>query len=348
MGTETGEEKVEVFVTGGSGFVGGAAIRHLVGLGYRVRALSRSEDGDRAIRRAGGEPVRGDLATVSAAHLAACDAVVHAAAFVRPWGRWRDFRRVNVEGTARLLEAARTAAVRRFVHIGTEAALFRGRPMRDIDERAPLALDAPYPYARTKAEAERLVLAADDPAAGFRTIVLRPRMIWGPGDRTILPGLLRMVEGGGFAWVDGGRARTSTTHIANLVHAIALALERGEGGTALFVTDGETTTLRDFLSRLAGTRGVALPDRSVPGWMLRALAFVVESFWRLLAIEREPPITRMVAAMMACDCTLRIDRARAELGYEPPITVAEGLRRLAAGDADGGTAASETGRVGAG
>ncbi len=318
----------EVFVTGGSGFVGGATIRHLAAAGYRLRALSRRRSGDRSIREVGGEPVRGDLESVTAKDLAGSRAVVHAAAHVRPWGRWRDFRRVNVAGTARLLAAAKAAGVRRFIHISTEAALFHGQPMCEIDEDAPLALRSPYPYARTKAEAELLVRRADDPAGGFRTIILRPRMIWGPGDRTLLPGLVRMVEAGRFAWVDHGRVPTSTTHIDNLTHAIALALERGEGGAVWFITDGETWTLYDFLTRLAASAGVTLPDRSVSGRLLRALAFVVEPGWRLFAPDAEPPITRMVAAMMACACTLRIDRARAELGYRPVVSVEEGMAGL--------------------
>ncbi|RMF16202.1 MAG: NAD-dependent epimerase/dehydratase family protein [Alphaproteobacteria bacterium] len=319
----------DIFVTGGSGFVGAATVRYLSNAGYWVRALSRSEASDRAIRAAGGEPVRGDLESVSGTHLAGCEAVVHAAAHVRAWGRWRDFRRVNVAGTARLLAVAREAGVRRFIHIGTEAALFHGQPMCDIaEDDLPLALRSPYPYARTKAEAERLVRAADDPVRGFRTIVLRPRMIWGPGDRTLLPALAQMVETGRFAWVDHGRAATSTTHIDNLTRAIALALEHGEGGSVFFITDGETVTLRDFLSRLAASIGLTLPDRSVPGGWLRTIAFVVEPTWRFLAPEREPPITRMVAAMLACPCTLRIDRARSELGYRPVVSVEEGLARL--------------------
>jgi len=324
-----------VFVTGGSGFVGAATISALRKEGMRVRALSRRPQSDEVIRRAGGEPVRGALEEIMPRHLAGAEIVVHAAARVQAWGRHADFARVNVEGTRRLLAAARASGVRRFIHIGTEAALFVGRALVDIaEDDLPLATRSPFPYARSKAQAERLVREADDPDSGMRTIVLRPRLIWGPGDRTLLPTICRLAEAGRFVWVDEGRVRTNTTHIANLVHAIRLALTRGVGGHAYFIHDGEVWVLRAFLSRLAATRGVTLPARSLPSAVLRPLAAMVEPIWRIFAPDREPPISRMAVALMATDCLLRCDAARRDLGYEPQVTVREGLAALA-GDAAG-------------
>ena len=100
----------------------------------------------------------------------------------------------------RLLEAceaaAREAGVKRFIHIGTEAALVHGQDLHEVDERYPLAFDSPYPYCSTKARAEQAVREAYDPAGGFTTPVLRPRFIWGPGDATLLPALPKMAQPG--------------------------------------------------------------------------------------------------------------------------------------------------------
>ncbi len=318
---------MKLFITGASGFVGGAVAAALRA-DYDIVAMSRSVRSDARIRAAGVTPLRCSLADVDAAHLAGCEVVVHSAAFVGAWGTRQQFREANVAGTTRLLEAARAAGVRRFVHIGTEAALFRGQPMRDIDETYPYPARTPYLYAETKAEAERRVLAANAP--GFETLSLRPRMVWGPGDQTILPAVVRMVEAGRFVWVDGGRARTSTTHIDNLVHAVRLALTSGRGGEAYFVTDGPPTTIRVFLTALLATAGVTPPDRSMPGWLLRGLAFCVEGGWRLFGLRKEPPLTRFAVALMACEGTLRIDKARREMGYAPVLTREEGLEHLAA------------------
>jgi hypothetical protein len=318
---------MNLFLTGASGFVGSAVLsawsdRH------RIRAMSRSESSDATIRELGGEPMRCSLGGVTKDQLADCEVVVHAAAYVEDWGPPELYWQVNVEGTRQLLSVARAAGIRRFVHIGTEAALFQGQPMVGVDESYPLALESPFPYSRTKAHAEKLVVESNDPARGFETIVIRPRMIWGPGDKTILVALKDMVARGKFSWLDRGMARTSTTHVANLVHALDLALTHGRTGRPYFVLDDGVHSLRDFLTRYAATAGLVLPARSMPGALARALAAVLEPAWRSLNLQGPPPITRFAAAIMSRDCILVDRRARRELGYAPVISVNDGLDAL--------------------
>ncbi|MFV8750959.1 NAD-dependent epimerase/dehydratase family protein [Nannocystaceae bacterium ST9] len=323
---------MHVFVSGGSGFVGGHAIEGLVARGHEVRAMARSEATAATVEGFGARAVRCSLDDVAAEHLAECDAVVHCAAFVEEWGTRAQFEAGNVEGTRRMLAAARAAQVRRFIHIGTEAVLFDGHDLIDVDETRPYPIRQRYLYSETKAEAERLVLAADDPS--MSALSLRPRLIWGPRDATVLPAILRMHAAGDFAWIDQGRHRTSTTHVLNLVHAIGLALELpGEarvGGKAYFVLDEGTRSHREFLSALVATQGAQLGDRSVPGWLINAAAALIEGGWRLFGVQRRPPMTRFAIAMMSCTVTLRDDRARRELGYAPVISVEQGLAELAA------------------
>lgn len=319
-----------IFVTGASGFVGGAATRYLVNAGHRVRAMSRTERSDVAIRGLGAEPVRCGLEDVVASHLQDCAAVIHAAAYVAPWGEPDAWDRANVGGTQRMLLAARRAGCSRFIHIGTEAALVHGQHLHEVDEAYPLAFGSPYPYCRTKALAEQAVREANDPAGHFVTLVLRPRFIWGPGDATLLPLILQAAHKGQWAWISHGRAMTSTTYIDNLVHAIALALAAGTPGEAYFILDEGTRSLHEIISALAKTAGVTLPERSIPGWLAAAVATILEFAWRTLALNGEPPLTRHAAMVMARECTLRGDKARRELGYVPPVSVAEGLRRMQA------------------
>jgi len=319
---------MRIFVTGASGFVGGAATKRLVEDGHEVWAMSRSPKSDLAVRAAGATPVRCDLETVEAEHIGGADVVVHCAAFVEQWGPKDAWLRANVYGTRAVLDAARRGGARRFIHIGTEAALFHGQHLRGVDETYPLSPHSPYPYSATKAQAEILVRTAN--AADFATIILRPRFIWGPGDTTLLPVIEALAREGKFMWVNGGRAKTSTTHIDNLVHAIVLALTKGRGGEAYFVLDDGVRTMREMISRMCAERGTALPDTSIPAWAADAIGALCEGLWSVLPLPGAPPLTRFSAMILSRDAMLRDDKARAELGYSPVMSVEHGMRGLRA------------------
>jgi nucleoside-diphosphate-sugar epimerase len=240
------------FVTGGSGFVGGRLLERLVRDGWAVRALARSDAAAARVREIGAEPVRGDVADAAALARGAAGAevVFHAAAKVAEWGAWRDFRRVNVDGTKAVLAAARDAGARRLVHVGTEAALLHGEPLVAADERTPLAFGSRAPYSATKAEAEAAVVGA----RGIETIVVRPRFVWGPGDTTLVPAMIEMIRTGRFRWIGGGRHRTSTAHVDNTVHALVLAADRGTPGAAADAARALALLARVHARRLARPR----------------------------------------------------------------------------------------------
>jgi nucleoside-diphosphate-sugar epimerase len=328
------DDQKSAFVTGGSGFIGGRLVRRLVSEGWTVRALARSPSAAEKVRSLGADPVSGDLERTAALRSGAegCAYAFHAAAHLGEWGSRADFERINVGGTRNVLDACREAGVRRFVHVGTEAALLSGRPLVNVNEDAPLRPDAKALYAATKAMAEQAV--RESSGDGFDTVVVRPRLVWGRGDTTVLPNLISAIESGRFAWIGGGRHRTSTTHVDNAVHGLMLGAERGRAGNAYFVTDGEPVVFRDFITELVGTQGVEVPDRNMPASVAKSAAAVCELAWRLLPLRGTPPVTRIAVWLSSLETTIDISRARAELGYEPPRTIAEGMAELRAGDRD--------------
>jgi nucleoside-diphosphate-sugar epimerase len=316
------------FVTGGSGFIGGALIRRLVAEGWDVHALVRSEASAQKVTALGAKAIAGDLADVPSMAVGAqyCEIAFHCAAHLGDWGTREEFERGNVQGTRNALAAARQAGLRRFVHVGTEAALLAGQPLVEVDERAPLRFDSPALYSSTKARAEEAVIEAN--RDGLETVVVRPRFVWGRGDTTLLPLLTEAVRSGRFAWIGGGHHRTSTTHIDNTVHGLMLAAKRGAPGGVYFVTDGEPVVFRDFITRLLATQGVEAPTRSVPTRAARAVAATSEAAWRLLPLPGRPPLTRLTVWVSGLETTLDIARARAELGYAPVKTIDQGLAEM--------------------
>ncbi|MFI5037359.1 MAG: NAD-dependent epimerase/dehydratase family protein, partial [Solirubrobacterales bacterium] len=295
-----------VFVTGGSGFIGGRLIERLRADGYSVRALARSSAAAGRVGARGAEAVQGELAEVAAMRAGAegCELAFHAAATLGDWGKREDFERGNVDGTRNALQACAEAGVRRFVHVGTEAALLAGGPLVNVDETAPLRPDSPALYSATKARAEQAVLAAN--RDGFETVVVRPRFVWGRGDTTLLPVMVEMARSGRFAWIGGGHHRTSTTHVDNTIEGLVLGATRGRPGNVYFVTDGEPVVFREFVSDLLATQGVAPPSRSIPAWAASALASAGEAAWRLAPLPGRPPLTRFAYWVSPHECTIRI------------------------------------------
>lgn len=326
---------MRVLVTGGSGFVGRALLEQLSAEGHAVRALVRSEAARRSVERRGAQAVYGDI-TEQGVVSAACegvDHVVHLAAHVRDAGPRRVFYEVNVEGTRSVLAAARRAGARRFVHVSTEAVLLDGSPLIDVDETRPIPATPIGPYAWSKALAEQLVGAAARP--GFTSVVLRPRLIWGKGDTTLVPRLLAAVRGGTFAWIDGGAALTSTCHVRNVCAGIACALREDAPGGVYFLSDGEPVSFRSFLEGMLRAHGVKPPTRSVPRWLALALAGVSEFAYARLGRSRSPPLTRTAVLLMGQQMTINDGLARRVLKYRPVLSREAGMSELQAEAASG-------------
>ena len=140
------------------------------------------------------------------------------------------------------------------MHVGTEAALLAGQPLVNVNEDAPLRPDSKALYSATKAMAEQAVRDAN--ADGFETVVVRPRLVWGAGDTTILPALVAAVEKRRFSWIGGGPPHVDHARRQH-GRGPVLGAERGRPGGVYFVTDGEPVVFREFVTELLGTQGVS-------------------------------------------------------------------------------------------
>jgi nucleoside-diphosphate-sugar epimerase len=146
-----------------------------------------------------------------------------------------------------------------------------------------------------------------------------------------MPSLVKTMKAGRFAWIGGGRHRTSTTHVDNTVHGLVLGAQQGRPGGVYFVTDGEPVVFREFITELVATQGVDAPDRNMPTRLAGAAAAACEGIWRTFRLRGTPPVTRLAVWLSSQECTIDTSRARTELGYEPVRTIAEGMSELREG-----------------
>lgn len=318
-----------LFLTGGSGYVGRNLIRHFTSLGVDVVALARSVQACTAVESLGARAVQGDLFSPNLQDdMVGCQALIHAAADTDHGLPSAAQHRTNVEGTRHVLAAARQAGIRRAVHLSTESVLLDGTALVQAHEQLAYPPRPAGGYSASKAEAERTARAMN--GGGLDVVIVRPRFVWGRDDTTALPQLLAAVDSGKFAWIDGGHYRTSTTHIANLVHGIERALLAGTPGGCYFIADADDVEFRTFIGAMLATQGRPVPDKEVPRWLVRCVAAAGAGMARLLGGRWQPPVTRQALATSAVEVTLDTGKARRELGYVPPITREQGLAELQA------------------
>jgi nucleoside-diphosphate-sugar epimerase len=315
---------MNILVTGGTGLLGSRLIPVLAAE-HKVYALVRSELAREKVLESGALPVEGDLESSVPLVLPQLDAIIHAAAVFRFSGPSAPFFRTNVEGTERLLAEAERVGVRHFIHISAAGIIMdeSGSPLRRADETAPIYTKHFSAYLASKAQAEQRVRAANKP--GFRTIALRPPVLWGPGDpfsreipRALLSGLLMFIDHGNYPF--------STCHVDNLVEAIQCALKEGGGGRAFFITDSHTQTFRDFVGSIAAVQGLSVEKvRSMPYWLASATGRLMETIWTILQRKDDPPLSRSMVCMIGREFSVSDIAARKELGYTGKTSLAEGL-----------------------
>ncbi|HVU24417.1 MAG TPA: NAD-dependent epimerase/dehydratase family protein [Opitutus sp.] len=317
-------------VTGGTGFLGGRIVERLLEEGRPVTVLGRTPAP--ALEARGVRFVRAALDDTAAVR-AACvgiETVYHVAAKVGIWGPPAEYFRTNVLGTRALLAGAREQGVRYFVHTSTPSVVYNGRDLRNADESLPLTDRCPSSYPLTKAIAEREVRAANSPE--FRTVALRPHLIWGVGDPHLVPRLLARARAGRLRIVGTGANRVDMVHIDNAVDAHLLAeaaLRQGRGaGQAYFVTNGEPVLLWEWINGLLRALGEPPVTKKVSAGAASAVGALCEAAWKVFPLRGEPPMTRFVAAELAKDHWFDPTAARRDLGYVPRVTMAAGTAGL--------------------
>jgi nucleoside-diphosphate-sugar epimerase len=333
---------MHALVTGGGGFLGGYIVKALLARGDRVRSFGRGDYPHLTAQNV--EVVRGDICD-SAALATVCagiECVFHTAA-IAGIGMDRDaYEAVNRTGTELLLANARRCGVTRFVHTSSPSVIFAGEDQCGVDENAPYDFGwmesnrAFYSY--TKACAEQAVLAAN--CDTFRTCALRPHLIWGPGDTHLVPRLLMRARTGRLRRVGEGANLVDITYVENaaeahvqasekLTHGDPLAAASSPCGKAYFVSQGEPVNCWGWIDEVLDLAELPPVAKSASREAASRAGAVCEFVYRTLRLVGDPPMSRFLAAQLSTSHWFDISAARNELGYQPRVSTAEGMRRLA-------------------
>jgi len=320
---------MQTLVTGANGFVGAVLCRKLSKAGHRVRGMVRKTSDLSALEGASIEKVFGSLEDPESLEQAVkgCETVFHVAGAVSDYGSESYFRRVNVDGTRSILEAAVEAGVRRFVYISS-AAVHSFTGARNMNEESP-QLPTRFPYCQSKREAEKVVMQAHHQGR-IEAVIIRPGDIYGPGDRVILLKMASLLEKGCMALVSGGRSLGAFTYVENLADGIVLAgTVKQAAGNTFVITDGIELTWKEYFDRLTDALEVPRVRIFVPAPAAWCVAVVLETLYRLFGIPGRPPVTRYLVVHLRGDFHFSIEKACRELGYVPRVGLDEAIRRTA-------------------
>lgn len=319
MATIDGFEGVRTAVTGAGGFIGGALARRLLAEGAEVVGVDVSAEAAERLAEAGAEPAICDVADGDSLERAldGCALVVHTAAYVHEWGGMDEFVRVNVGGTANVLDAAAAVGVGRAVHVSSVVVYGYDAP-EEQDERAHLRT-AGIPYIDTKSASDRL-------ARRRGAVVVRPGDVYGPGSIPWLVRPLELARAGQLSVPGRGDGIMLPIYVDDLVEALLAAAARGAPGEAYTAWDGTPVSFHEYFTRVAAIAG-AKPPRRLPRAALALAGSAIERW--AAARGTAPAFTSRSATFVDRRGTVSNERARSELGWEPAIGLEEGLRRCA-------------------
>jgi dihydroflavonol-4-reductase len=322
---------VKIFVTGGTGFIGGELVRQLRGRGDDVVCLVRNPEKGKAVAALGCEIARGDLGDSAAirAGMEGCDAVIHAAAIYEvgiPVSQRQAMREANVGGTERVLGAALEAKIPKVVYVST-VGVFGDTGGRTVDESYEHpAKDFTSCYEETKWEAHQVAkrLIAD----GLPCVIVQPGGVYGPGDTSSIGELLNQFLSGKMPLMPFPELGICLSHVEDIATGIVLGLDKGKPGEA-YVISGPATTVREAIGVVAEVTGKKAPKRAIPVPLMKAMIPIGPLVGKMMG--QPPNLRELISSADGVTFWASYDKAKRELGYEPR-GLEEGLRATLAAE----------------
>jgi nucleoside-diphosphate-sugar epimerase len=323
---------VKVFVTGGTGFIGGEVVRQLRERGDDVVCLVRNPEKGKAVAALGGELAAGDLSDDVAmrAGMEGCDAVIHAAAMYEvgiPAKQRPAMYEANVAGTERVMKAALEAKIPRVVYVST-VGVFGNTHQKVVDEtyEHPEQEFTSY-YEETKLEAHKVVKRMID-EQDLPAVIVEPGGVYGPGDTSQVADLLVEFFAGKLPLLPFPQLGICMTHVEDIAGGILLGLDKGKLGE-VYVISGPTTTMREAIEMVARVSGRKAPKRDLPTGLMKAMIPIGPLVGKMMG--QPPNLRELISSADGVTFWASYEKAGRELGYAPR-GMEEGLRQTLEAD----------------
>jgi len=323
---------VKVFVTGGTGFIGGEVVRQLRERGDDVACLVRSPEKAAKLTELGCEPISGDLGDAEALRngMRGCDGLIHAAAMYEvgiPAKQHPAMYEANVRGSERVLQAALEAKVGKVVYVST-VGTFGNTHGEIVDEsyRHP-GKDFTSYYEETKLEGQRIAerMIADE---GLPCVIVQPGGVYGPGDESQVADLLKEFFAGRLFLLPFPDLGICLSHVEDIATGILLGLDKGKAGET-YVISGPATTMREAIETIASVSGRKAPKRNLPTALMKAMAPIGPVVGKM--IGQPPNMRELISTADGVTFWASYDKAGRELGYAPR-GIEEGIRQTLEAD----------------
>lgn len=335
MSTEISTEilpPARVLVTGASGLLGRSVAARLAELGYTVTTFQRSASGLEGVR-----DVRGSLTDPQAVERAVegQHAIIHMAAKVSVSGRREDFERINILGTEQLFDAAWGAGVENVLYVSSPSVAHAGSSLVGATAGPADPERAEGHYAQTKAEAE--LIAETRGSAGTNVLIMRPHLVWGPGDGQLTKRIIDRARSGRLPILGTGAPLVDTLFIDNAVDAFVaglrrlptIAAEQPLASRRLVVTNGEPRPIGELIMGIAAAGGARRPKLRVSPGLAKAAGLAIEKLWAATGPHKdEPPMTKFLAEQLSTAHWFDQRHTREVLDWAPRLSIDEGLQKL--------------------
>mgnify|MGYP001950297358 CR=1 FL=1 len=311
-----------ILVTGATGFLGGTLARQLgggvIGTGRDPAKLDALHVPSKFAC-----DLSKPLAPSTISHCSNVSTIIHCASLSSPWGTRQAFHDANVAATETVIALTKAVNAKHLIFISSPSVYFQFTDQFDVREDSKLPIPVNN-YAATKTAAEERLKAS-----GIPFTILRPRGLYGAGDTTLLPRLLRAARSGPMPLFRNGEVRTDITHVDDVVAAIMAVIEQRDTafGQTFNISGGVALPIKEVVEKVCDSQGANLRWRPLPVRPALAAVRLIEKFARLRPGKPEPKVTSYGLGIFAFSQTLDLSKINDKIGWFPQVSFEDGLAR---------------------